>query len=215
MRNPFPFMVKEAKIIDGAASIIPDGIQFGKLSERHRDLDYNHKAIYIDALKEGIFVAVSALRPELISYDETAIAKETEDGSGRPTLHKTTKLEIPNWRDPPRKWYSLDHQPENEIEAIKTEFFCSFSEITGMKVWRDLIAVIYITARDAQVIDGECRGKKTGIAVFEYGEVEPLVHRWLPDQTVLAGKTEEGLVLFTPRFSEAGLTPEIEIWAPR
>jgi len=211
--NPYPFMYKEATISSGTLQIKGDGLQFGKLGQASRDLEYVSKSTFL-ALMEGDIIAIRGLEPKLIRYSMDEIARESRDGTKKETVSPGWQLDLAEWVPPPRRLWSVYFDPARQnIRDAREEWLCSFSEILGLASLDTNIAVCYTTARNAIYKAGECRGRKTGISLFRLGKRAPVNHRWI-GRGLLVGVYDGGFLIFWPNKKGKTLRPEIEVWRP-
>jgi len=186
----------------------------GKLSEKNKTLDYNVKATYFSDL-EGAIVGMNALDPKLITYNRTNVQKENWQGTGKETVLPHLALDLPDWQELPKYGWMKGFKPSVvSSKEAQGRWYCRFSQVRGLSAKKDQLAVCYSTAKFAKFENGQCIGKKIGVAVFRKGEGTPFAHRWL-GEGLLVGTYNDGFVLFWPNQGDDGtLRPTVEIWYP-
>ncbi len=212
--NPFPFTLVEATLEAGKIAKREDALFLAKLSQKNRTIQYNVKSTLFSGFDGGI-VGMNALEPKLITYTRANILKENVDGTKTETNLPGLNLVLPEWQAPPSHTWMKGFDPTKiEASEARARWHCDFNIIQGLSTTNDFLAVCYTTARFASYEDGECIGKKTGIAVFRRGESNPIAHRWLVDG-LLVGTHDNGFLLFWPNQNDNGdIHPTVEIWRP-
>jgi len=211
--NPYPFSLVEARVTNGRIDRRNDGLMLGKLNERNKSLHYEVKTTYFAMVGESI-VGLNSLDPTLITYTRENIQQENRDGTKVETKLAGIPLDLPGWSDPPKHDWMEGFDPTLiSSKDAKGQWHCRFNMIRGLSATKDFLAVSYGASEFSSYADGNCNGKRLGLAIFRHGEGASLQQRWI-GEGALVGTYNGGFLLFWPNPEGGSLKPKIETLHP-